>query len=804
MASPFQTLAASRVPNTTLAFPREPNRYSTEPAFPGLAFDAAVALASPPGETNRLFVVEKTGRIYVLNNLAAPAKTLFLDLSGRVNPAGEGGLLGLAFHPGYASNRWFFVYYTLTTTSAAGFGFHDRLARFETSPSDPDAALPDSETPLITQFDESENHNGGDLHFGPDGCLYVSLGDEGGGNDNFGNTPFITKDFFAGILRLDVDQKPGSLPPHPHPAISGNYSIPPENPFVGATSFNGVTIDPARVRTEFWAVGLRNPWRFSFDSATGRLYCGDVGEGQREEVNVIVRGGHYGWNYFEGRQTANGSPPEGVTFIEPILDYAHGAGEFEGNAVVGGLVYHGSRLPQLDGHYVFGDYLTGNIWALRYDGTNASQLRRLTSQVGVASFGVDPSNQDILMTFPWVGAEIQRLIYRGDAGALLPARLSDTGAFSSLAGLQPHSGIVAYEVNTPFWSDHALKRRWFAVPDPATFIGFSSNSNWSFPAGTVWIKHFELELTNGVPASARRVETRFLVKNSTGVYGATYRWDASQAEATLVPEEGLEETILIHDGATTRTQRWRYPARNECLVCHTPAGGFALGFNTWQLNRQANGGGANQLLALSQMGYFSSPVTNVAGLPAYAHATNTAASLELRARSYLGANCVQCHQPGGTGRGGWDARLSTALAEAGLLNGRLFDTFGNPDYKVIKPGSTNESMIFKRISEPGPRHMPPLATSELDPAAIQLLAEWITRDLAGAQIGPVMVEPSGRIRIAFSGQANRIYRVEVSGDLLTWLPVGSVTAGPDGRGFYADPTPVSAASAARFFRFVWP
>lgn len=803
MDRPSEVFAAGRVANTTLSFPQEPYRYSTEAAFPGLTFDGAVALASPPGETNRLFVVEKGGRIQVVNNLpSAPSKTLFLDLSDRVNPSGEGGLLGLAFHPGYASNRWFFVYYTLTTTTDAGFGLHDRLARFETSPSDPNVALPGSEAPLFTQFDESENHNGGDLHFGPDGYLYVSLGDEGGGNDSFGNTGFITKDFFAGILRLDVDMKPGSLPPNPHLAVSGNYAVPPDNPFIGAGSFNGTAINPAEVRTEFWAVGLRNPWRFSFDSVTGWLYCGDVGEGQREEVNLIVKGGHYGWNYREGRLPANGIPPPGVTFMEPILELPHGSGQFDANSVTGGRVYRGTRLPQLDGDYVFGDYMTGNIWALRYDGTIVSNLRRLTGQVGVAAFGVDPSNQDILMTFPWVGGEIQRLVYRSDTSEPLPARLSDTGAFSSLSSLQPQPGIIPYDVTAPFWSDHASKRRWFSVPALNQVLGFHSNANWSFPAGTVWIKHFDLELTNGVPASARRLETRFLVKNPTGVYGLTYRWNASQTEAMLVPEGGAEETIPVRDGAAIRNQRWRYPARHECLVCHTPAGGFALGFNTYQLNRPPEGGGANQILNLSQMGYFTAPVTSVAGLPAYAHPTNTAASLEHRARSYLGANCVQCHQPGGTGRGLWDARLSTPLAQAGLIHGLLIDAFGDADNKVIKPGSPDESMIFNRISELGPRHMPPLASGELDHTAIQLLADWITNDLGGAQIGSVALDANRRIQISFRGQSGRTYRVEASGNLSTWQAVGTIQAGADGRGLYTDPTPVGPG--ARFYRLAWP
>ena len=806
MSLSFEAHAASRVANTTLTFRQEPYQYSTEEAFPGVIFDSAVAFATPPGETNRLFVAERDGRIYTITNLANPNKTLFLDISSRVSTDGEGGLLGLAFHPGYATNRHFFVFYTLQTSTSAGSGLHDRLARFTTSPTNPNQAPVGSEAPLITQYDEAEYHNGGDVHFGPDGYLYVSLGDEGGSYGSLGNTRFITKDFFAAILRLDVDSKPGSLSPNPHPAVHGNYAVPPDNPFIGATTFNGASINPSQVRTEFWAVGFRNPWRFSFDMETGRLYCGDVGESEREEVNVIVKGGHYGWNYREGRMAANDSPvpPPGVTFIDPILDYAHDGGLLPGGAITGGLVYRGTKIPQLNGDYVFADYMAGNILALRYDGTNATNFRRLTSVPAAAGFGVDPSNGDILITYPWPFCQVQRLVYRADAGTPLPARLSDTGAFSNPGTMQPQPGIVAYDINTPFWSDHALKKRWFSVPSLSQFIGFNSNGNWSFPNGTVWIKHFDLELTNGVASSTRRLETRFLVRNPGGVYGLTYRWNAAQTDATLVGENGQDETFQIRDGAAVRTQIWRYPSRSECLTCHTPAGGLALGFNTYQLNRNQNGGASNQILDLNQMGYFSSPVSSVEGLPAYAHGTNTAASLEQRARSYLGANCAQCHQPGGTGRGHWDARLATPLAQAGLINGPLIDTFGDLDNKVIKPGSTGESMIFKRVSQLGARHMPPLGTTELDQAAIGLLAEWINNDLAGARIVSVAIGTNGQVRINFTGQPDRSYRAEVSGNLTDWQSIGSVQTAADGLGEYTDPTPVSSGVLGRFYRLVWP
>ena len=803
---PLSISAASRLANTTLTFPQEPYSYALEDAFPGIVFaDGAVAMATPPGETNRLFVVEKTGAIWVISDLSNPVKSMFLNLSGQVDASGAGGALGLAFHPGYASNRLFFVYYTLQTSTADGSGFHDRLARFQTSPTNPNLALSGSEVPLITQYDQADNHNAGDLHFGPDGYLYVSLGDEGGGNGEYGNSRTITRDFFAGILRIDVDKRPGNLAPNPHPASSSNYSVPSDNPFVGATSFNGSPVNPADVRTEFWAAGMRNPWRFSFDPVNGRLFCGDVGESLREELNVIVKGGDYGWNYREGTLIGQGNPAPGVTLIPPILEYAQGSESYEGTSVVGGVVYRGQRIPELRGSYIFGDYGSGNIWSLQYDGTNVTFWRRIAGVVGVVSFGQDPSNGDILLSQPWY-APIQRLVRTSSNGAL-PARLSATGAFQNLATLTPHPGIVDYDINTPFWSDNAKKRRWFSVPELSKTIDFSADGNWTFPTRTVWVKHFDLELTNGVPSSSRRLETRFLVKSASGIYGLTYKWNAAQTDATLVGEDGADESISIRDGATVRTQVWRYPSRSECLACHSGVGGFAAGFNTHQLNRSRDDGDGtpvNQISWLSGMGYFTTPVSSTNGLLAYAHATNTAATVDHRVRSYLGANCSSCHQPGGTGQGYWDARLHIPWAQAGLINGPLGSYLGNGANRVIRPGDVGRSMLHTRISALGPRHMPPLATSVLDTQSIALLAQWISTGLTGAQITTALLGPDGRMRLGFAGAAGRVYRIEASANFGAWTAIGTAQAGADGTGEFVDPTVVLPGSQVRVYRCAWP
>jgi mono/diheme cytochrome c family protein len=425
--------------------------------------------------------------------------------------------------------------------------------------------------------------------------------------------------------------------------------------------------------------------------------------------------------------------PAGLAYINPIQEHRHGTATNQGNSVIGGVVYRGARFSQLYGAYVFGDYTSGNIWILRYNGTNTVPFQRITGASSPVAFGTDPRNGDVLIA--QLGGSIMRLEYNAtQTGTPLPPTLADTGAFADLATLTPNAGIVPYNINVPFWSDNARKTRWFSVPDTNRTIGFNADANWSFPTGAVWIKHFELELTNGVPESARRLETRFIVRNSSGVYGVTYRWD-SPTNATLVPEAGLDEAFLVHDGGTTRTQVWHYPGRAECLACHTSQGGLALGFNTPQMNSEFDYGAGpeNQIAALSRVGYFSTAVSNLNTLRALANPTNTAYSLDYRVHSYVAANCSQCHQPGGPSAASWDARITTPLSQAGIINGALNNDAGDTNNRVIKPGSLANSMLLSRISRRGAGQMPPIASNELDTYAIALVSAWITNGLAGYQ-----------------------------------------------------------------------
>jgi uncharacterized repeat protein (TIGR03806 family) len=714
-----------RVANTTLQMPQVPQSlgYKTVPAFGTLTFNNPVALRAPTGETNRLFVVEQGGKVFVITNLTAPNKTLYLDLSRQVLVGQDTGLFALAFHPGYQTNGYFFVGYHLTTQTAGGTGLHFRVSRVSVSQADPNSAFTNSELPLITQHimqSDTGFATCNDLQFGPEGYLYIAVGNSG---DPGATAQAINGNFYGGILRIDVDKNLGNLTPNPHPAVTTNYAIPSDNPFVGATNFNGAPVDPANVRTEYYAVGLRNPWRMSFDPLAGLLYVGDPGTTLRDEIDVIVKGGNYGWPYREGTGPGPkaGNTPAGLRRIDPIFQRGEGA-------IIGGVVYRGENYPQLQGTYIFGDWVAGQVYALRYAGTNLVTAQTLTAQAGVVSFGLDPSNGDVLVV-NHEGGRIMRLTYSTIlVGTPLPSTLVDTGVFVDAGTLAPNAGIVPYDLNVPFWSDNATKRRWFSVPNVGNTIGFSRDSSWSFPVGTVWVKHFELELTNGVPESARRLETRLLVRTTTGVYGVTYRWGDSRTNAVLVPEGGLDETFTIQDSGVVRTQVWHYPSRSECLTCHTPLAGYALGFNTGQLNRDVGywDGAQSQLRALSGAGYFQTNLSKMYALPTLAHPTNDAVSLDFRVRSYLAANCFQCHQPGGASLGHFDTRLATPLSASSLVDGMLVDSLGDSENRVVKPGSPEQSVLLTRIANLGPNHMPPLATSVLNQQAIDLLSRWIT------------------------------------------------------------------------------
>jgi glucose/arabinose dehydrogenase len=322
-------------------------------------------LTAPPGDLSRLFVVEKGGVVRIVKD-GTLLPTPFLDISGQVSVMGEQGLLGIAFDPDYATTGRVVVHYT----DLAG---DTHLSLFQVS-SDPDVADPGSELPVLAADQPFENHNGGQVTFGPDGFLYLGLGD-GGSSGDPGNRGQDLSDLLGAILRIDVRS-------------TAPYAIPGDNPFVGV----------ADARGEVWGYGLRNPWRFSFDRATGDLYIADVGERQSEEVDVSAaadgggKGLNYGWNRMEGTQCFGGDSCDQTGLTLPAFEYSHS----EGCSVTGGYVYRGSAIPALQGQYFFGDYCSGWVRSFRYSEGSASELTdwpALSPGGSIVSFGEDPAGE---------------------------------------------------------------------------------------------------------------------------------------------------------------------------------------------------------------------------------------------------------------------------------------------------------------------------------------------------------------------------------------------------------------------------
>ncbi|HZQ67190.1 MAG TPA: PQQ-dependent sugar dehydrogenase [Terriglobales bacterium] len=324
-----------------------------------------VDMETPRDGTGRLFLVEQTGKIRIVQN-GSLLSTPFLDLSAKIEFGGEKGLLGLAFHPSYSQTGRFFVDYTRRVSGQ----LQSVIAEYHVSASDPNIA-DTTETQILVVDQPFDNHNGGQLGFGPDKYLYISFGDGGSGGDPFGNGQDLGV-LLGKILRIDID--------------SGSpYAIPADNPFVGDPNAKG----------EIWAYGLRNPWKFSFDRGTKQLFAGDVGQDSWEEVDIIQKGLNYGWNIMEGFHCYNATTCNMTGLTLPIAEYSHS----EGEAVIGGFVYRGSAVPGLRGAYVFGDYLSGTIWGLKQSSGTWTRVQLLSSGKIISGFGQDTAGELYLLDY---------------------------------------------------------------------------------------------------------------------------------------------------------------------------------------------------------------------------------------------------------------------------------------------------------------------------------------------------------------------------------------------------------------------
>ena len=341
-------------------------------AFPELSFTRPVDFQNANDSTDRLFVVEKSGLIHVFNNTPSVNETqIFLDISHLVSEEGnEMGLLGLAFHPQFETNGYFFVDYTASSPRRTV------VARYQIDSENPNQANISSEQVILEILQPYTNHNGGQIVFGPDGYLYIAMGDGGSGGDPLGHGQDRST-LLGALLRIDIDQTDPGL----------NYGIPNSNPFQGNTM---------GFAEEIYAYGLRNPWRFSFDSESGLLFAADVGQNEIEEIDIVENGGNYGWNIKEGSQCYGSVGCNDSGLMDPVWEYAHDLG----SSITGGYVYRGAELTQIYGKYIYADFVSGRIWALEHqNGSAVSNIELFDVSMRISSFGVDESRELYLLSY---------------------------------------------------------------------------------------------------------------------------------------------------------------------------------------------------------------------------------------------------------------------------------------------------------------------------------------------------------------------------------------------------------------------
>ncbi|MEM8955177.1 MAG: carbohydrate-binding protein [Verrucomicrobiota bacterium] len=735
-------------------------------AFPNLSFYDPVGFVPVPN-SNDIFVVAKPGLIYRFpNNPNATQNqvTTVLDIRSKVRLGGDSGLHSIVFHPDFGqpaspNRRYCYVYYRYTpdqsnTNGDATRGYM-RLSRFTIQDGQPNLD-PNSEQILIQQYDRHDWHQGGGMFFGPDGFLYLTVGDEGGARDIYDSGQKINAGLLAGVLRIDVDKDPTrshpirrqpqnpANPPFGWPdSFSANYYIPNDNPWVDPS---GNTLE------EFYAIGLRSPHTMSQDPLTGDVFIGDVGQNDREEVNFLSKGANFQWPYREGSIGGFKSKPNPLigTDSPPIWDYNRNTG----NCVIVGVVYRGAKWDaDLGGKLLVGDYGTRNIWALSYTPGETADVELLAQMPPtinpkgqLAFFGVDHDGE-VYMCKPNgtdnANGKIYKLNRPGIANPQPPSLLSQTGAFTNLSTLETTPGLIPYDVNSPLWSDGAFKKRWVSIPNNGTHntsserISYSENENWSLPIGSVTVKHFEIPLDERNPdGPRRRLETRFMIRDANGEwYGLTYKWRANNSDADLVDPLGLEEEFTItNENGQSESIKWLFPSRGACLSCHTSQSGRVLGLRTRQLNRnhfyESTNRTANQLATLNALGILHPPLNtnDLDNLLTSAPLGDPETSIQKQALSYLDSNCSHCHQPGTNvnSRANFDARLSTPPFNQAVVNGDVFDTLGISDPKVVKPQNTNDSVLYQRVNTIDECcAMPPLGKNRINNEATQVLSAWI-------------------------------------------------------------------------------
>jgi putative heme-binding domain-containing protein len=723
LAQPRQPWTTSHIEGT----PEPPKAFVNEQVFADLRFSQALELATVPG-SDRLIIVERRGKISSFstggNSAQADEILDLLTLYPRLDNA-----YGVVLHPRFRETRQIFVCYALPEGQLDG----SRVSRFTLTSLEPLRADPASEEIILTW--RAGGHNGGSLRFGPDGCLYISTGDAGpAAPPDIYNTGQDTSDLESSILRIDVDHRdPGK-----------NYRIPPDNPWAKATesaeAASPITKAPA-IRPELWAYGLRNPWKMSFDPATGNLWCGDIGWELWEMVHLIKRGGNYGWSAYESSQPIKPDLANSLAPIsKPIVAHPHA----EAASITGGFVYRGKQFPELAHAYIYGDFITGKIWALWYDGQQITRHEEIADTPhSLVTFGETDDGELYYLHYA-MQTSIHRLVRNPQAtpASRFPRQLSATGLFADVARQRPAPGVVPFSISSPMWEDGATATRLIALRDTSSLTttvtvhrdrkSNDTKANYS----TTWPKHAVLvrTITRGqlslTPAEqSKPVETQVLHYDGETWNAYSYRWNDAGTDAELVPAEGGDVTLRVPadpraPGSRTRDYTWRFQSRSECLRCHNTWQNGALAFTPTQLR----GAGTRQINALIDGGIVDANFFEQTRVGA-----ETTVGENRSARALLQANCAHCHSAnaGGAVSIFLNQELLTAqmnIVDVSPQQGGL----GLKQPKIVEAGNPWNSVLAVRMAKLHSGHMPLIGAHETDVEGLKVIEDWIARMPADA------------------------------------------------------------------------
>lgn len=697
---PFSNVRTPWTTSQVHGYPEPPPPYTTEKWQASIDWERTLYAAAEPGR-NALLVVQESGEerpariLRVADDPNATSTETILEIPKWI-------VYSLTFHPKYQENGY--LYLGMNGPTDREIDRFNRVTRFTV---DAEGKIEPTSELVILKW-SSNGHNGAALTFGHDGMLYITTGDGTTDSDMWLSAQDVTN-LLGSVLRIDVD----------HPAKDKPYSIPPDNPFLSIE----------RARGELWAIGLRNPWRMCTDRKTGQIWVGNNGQDLWETAHLIRRGENYGWSVFEGSHPFYLNRELGpAPFVPPTLEHHHQ----EARSLTGGEVYYGTKLPELDGTYIYGDFSTGKVWGARHDGTQVTWHRELAdTPLAIAAFAVTHSGELLLVEY---GNGFSRLIPREAPPDRppFPPKLSETGLFVSVKDYEVQPGVIPYEINAAGWVDGATAERHVAIPNSGS-MSFSETRGFTLSDGSVALQTLSVPVASNL-TQTRRVETRMLVRQEGAWIGYSYLWNEAQDDAELVEATGrdIELPLSANDGAALSSavkRPWRVPSRSECMSCHSDRMGVVLGLSQPQLNRDCSYGGhiENQIEVLRRIGILAGNLERpLAEMQKLVDPYDPHQSLEQRARSYLHTNCSVCHILSGGGNSRMALEITTESEGLAIIDQHpQHDTLGIANARIVAPGDPQRSVLYHRISRRGRGQMPPLVTQVVDQRASDLFSEWI-------------------------------------------------------------------------------